>query len=71
MMTLRSARIRIGGAPEQGDNMEDMDKLFTALRYMRALIDNGKSAEYAAGIAARAFNFKKDDLIRLYKMKGE
>ena len=71
MMTLRSARIRIGGASEQGDKMEDLDKLFKALRYMRALTENGKSTESAAGIAARAFDLKKDDLLRLYKMKGE
>ena len=50
--------------------MRNLDELFKTLRFMKALIENGKSAESAAGVAARAFDeFKKDDLLRLYERK--
>lgn len=38
-----------------------------ALRYMRALVENGKTPESAAKVAARAFKLDVNELLKIYK----
>lgn len=48
--------------------MKDAQKrIMQALRYMRALIETGKTPESAAKVSARAFGLNADALLDLYK----